>query len=133
VRSLTDILEKLGASVTGDATGVPDWPGLEPGARAVMTALVDDELLSPGRLAAAADLPPAALDAALLDLELAGLIRRTTAGVQAVTLPGGPDLGGRPAPQAEPRGPPAAAHPTDRPTPARALERGGSGGDDDPR
>jgi DNA processing protein len=114
VRSLTDILEELGASVSGDAAGVADWPGLEPGARAVMTALVDGELLSPGRLAAATDLPPAALDAALLDLELGGLVRRTTAGVQAVTLPGGPDLGGRPAPPAEPRGPPAAAHPTDR-------------------
>src|SRR5262245_54642272 len=127
VRSLTDILEELGASVSGDATGVPGWTGLEPAARAVMTALVDGELLSPGRLAAATDLPPAALDAALLDLELAGLIRRTTAGVQAITLPGGPDIAGGPdlaggphlpggsAPPAEPRGPPAEAPAADPP------------------
>ena len=133
VGSLTDILEELGASVSGDAAGVPDWPGLEPGARAVMTALVDGELLSPGRLAAATDLPPVALAAALLDLELAGLVRRTGAGVQAVTLPGGPDPTGRPTPPVEPRGPPAAAHPHGPAHPARVLEHGGSGGDDDPR
>jgi len=88
VRSLTDILEELGATVGGDGTSTSSaWPGLDPPARAVLTALIDGQLLSPGRLAAATDLPPAALDAALLDLELAGLVRRTTAGIQAIGLP----------------------------------------------
>jgi hypothetical protein len=122
-----------------------------------MTALIDGQLLSPGRLAAATDLPPAALDAALLDLELAGLIRRTTAGVQAIGLPrvrvAGP---AEPAPPAHP-GPPAQSAPATlprdgsprggdaegRPVPspgprgppqaspsAEVLECGGSGGDD---
>jgi DNA processing protein len=130
VRSLTDILEELGATAScGTAPAVQAWSGLDPPARAVLTALIDGQLLSPVRLAAATDLPPAALDAALLDLELAGLVRRTTAGVQAISLPrdrvaapagasaarspaggaGSPD-GGGPAPRA----PPPAA-PGDRP------------------
>jgi DNA protecting protein DprA len=88
-------------------TGAPAWPGLEAPARAVLTALVDGQLISPGRLAATTDLAPAALDAALLDLELAGLIRRTAAGVQAISLPGGPAPARRPTPAPEPRGPPA--------------------------
>ena len=90
VRSLTDILEELGATVTSPTTdGSRTWPGLEGPARAVLTALIDGQLLTPGRLATVTDLPPAALDAALLDLELAGLIRRTVAGIQAIGLPTG--------------------------------------------
>jgi hypothetical protein len=79
--------------------------------------LIDGQLLTPGRLAAATDLPPADLDTALLDLELAGLIRRTAGGVQVISLPSTPvfpaDLAG-PAgssPAARnpgPRGPPGA-------------------------
>ena len=89
VHSLTDILEELGATMGSDGTCAnPAWSGLDPPARAVLTALIDGQLLSPGRLAAATDLPPAALDAALLDLELTGLVRRTTAGIQAIGLPG---------------------------------------------
>jgi DNA processing protein len=107
VRSLTDILEELGATVDGGATGAHAWPGLDAPARAVLTALVDGQLVSPGRLAATTDLTPAALDAALLDLELAGLIRRTAAGVQAIGLPGGPAPARRPTPAPGPRGPPA--------------------------
>ena len=132
VRSLTDILEELGATVTGatiagagsaahgGGPGVQTWPGLDPPARAVLTALVDGQLLSHGRLAAATTLPPAALDAALLDLELAGLIRRTTAGIQAISLLGLPAAGDGPAPTPEPRGPPRHASPPgtgDRPIP----------------
>ncbi len=161
VRSLTDILEELGATVTGatiagagsaahgGGPGVQTWPGLDPPARAVLTALVDGQLLTHGRLAAATTLPPAALDAALLDLELAGLIRRTTAGIQAISLLGLPAAGGGPAPTPEPRGPPRHASPPgtgDRPIPrvrgssrcsppantsARVLEYSGPGGDDD--
>jgi integrase/recombinase XerC len=94
VRSLADILEELGATVTSPtADASRTWPGLEGPARAVLTALIDGQLLTPGRLAAATDLPPAALDAALLDLELAGLIRRTVAGIQAISLPSGRPAG----------------------------------------
>jgi DNA processing protein len=153
VRSLTDILEELGATVTGDSASASQaWSGLDPPARAVLTALIDGQLLSLGRLAAATDLPPAALDAALLDLELAGLVRRTTAGIQAIGLPRGraasptrppppavsPDRAeadgspregtraeGRPVPSPGPRGPPQMD-----PSP-EVLECGGSGGDDD--
>jgi DNA processing protein len=153
VRSLTDILEELGATVTGDtASASQAWSGLDPPARAVLTALIDGQPLSLGRLAAATDLPPAALDAALLDLELAGLVRRTTAGIQAIGLPpdraaspirppppavspdraeadGSPREGtgaeGRPVPSPGPRGPPQMD-----PSP-EVLECGGSGGDDD--
>jgi DNA processing protein len=104
VRSLTDILEELGATVSGAPPNGPGaWPGLDGPARAVLTALIDGQLLTPGRLAAVTELPPATLDAALLDLELAGLIRRTTAGVQAISLPTGPPAG--------PRGPPSAIWP----------------------
>jgi hypothetical protein len=177
VRSLTDILEELGATVTGHSiageggavggaipagagtaahdggSGAQTWSGLDPQARAVLTALIDGHLLTHGRLAAATTLPPAALDAALLDLELAGLIRRTTAGIQAIGLLGPPAAGGGPAPPSEPRGPPHASPPGtgDRlaPTPdpwgpsslvqppsgqppsARVLEYSGPGGDDD--
>jgi DNA processing protein len=153
VRSLTDILEELGAT-TGVGPGAgPDagpgagraaglgigphtWSGLDPPARAVLTALIDGQLLTPGRLATATDLPPPTLDAALLDLELAGLIRRTAAGIQASNLPAprvatspsptpaGPSDPARPLPDPEPRGPPGAERPTG------VLECGGSGGDD---
>jgi DNA processing protein len=111
VRSLTDILEELGATVpggtiAGDGAAAQTWSGLDPPARAVLTALIDGQLLTHGRLAAATALPPATLDAALLDLELAGLIRRTTAGIQAISLLGPPAGAGGPAPPPEPRGPP---------------------------
>jgi DNA processing protein len=158
VRSLTDILEEVGATAgVGPATGSlggpgggsggaaddgsgggpHTWSGLDPPARAVLTALIDGQLLTPGRLATATDLPPPTLDAALLDLELAGLVRRTAAGIQAIDLPSprvstspsptpaGASDPARPLPDPEPRGPPGA----DRP--AEVLECGGSGGDDD--
>jgi hypothetical protein len=84
----------------------------------VLTALIDGQMLTPSRLAAATDLPPADLDTALLDLELAGLIRRTAGGVQAIGLPAAPIIpsdrvdpadqadSDRTAPEPGPRGPP---------------------------
>ena len=134
VRSLTDILEELGATVTGGSVaseggpgrshpgrrgrgrsrwwpGAQTWSGLDPPARAVLTALIDGQLLTHGRLAAATTLPPAALDAALLDLELAGLIRRTTAGIQAIGLLGPPAAGGGPAPPSRTAGPSSPCQP----------------------
>jgi DNA processing protein len=107
VRSLTDILEEFGATGDDGPTGTHTWSGLEAPARAILTALVDGQLISPGRLAVTTELAPAALDAALLDLELAGLVRRTAAGVQAIGLPSAPDPARPPTPAPEPRGPPA--------------------------
>jgi DNA processing protein len=137
VRSLTDILEELGATVgDGPTASTGPWSGLDPPARAVLSALIDGQPMTWGRLATASDLPQATLDAALLDLELAGLIRRTTAGVQAIGLPdqaapsppstdaGTPDAV-PPTPDQGPRGPPGTS-----PT-AEVLECGGSAGDDD--
>jgi hypothetical protein len=97
--------------------GSRTWPGLEGPARAVLTALIDGQLLTPGRLAAATDLPPAALDAALLDLELAGLVRRTVAGVQAISLPTGraPGAAESTPPSSTPLGVEADAAPTGDP------------------
>jgi DNA processing protein len=166
VSSLSDILEELGATATcttgtcGATSAVPVWSGLDPPARAVLTALIDGQLLSPGRLAAATDLAPAALDAALLDLELAGLVRRSAAGIQAIGLPcRRPATPAEPAPRAQPPdaaggrspdgvgadgwprdGTGAAGRPVAFPGPrgppspsssAEVLECGGSGGDDD--
>ena len=125
VRSLTDILEELGATVGhGPMAGAHAWSGLDPPARSVLATLIDGQLMTPGRLAGATGLPPAALDTALLDLELAGLIRRTTAGVQAIDLPGRVAAPGRQVPDPGARGPPAVS------SPAEVLECGGSGGDD---
>ena len=110
VRGLADILEELGATAApipapslpvatptpepppAAATPVPGPPAAaaQPtGTRAqkVLAALVDGGVLGAPRLAAATGLEPAALAAALLELELAGLVRRTAAGVQAVALP----------------------------------------------
>jgi len=80
--------------------------------------------MTPGRLAGATGLPPATLDTTLLDLELAGLIRRTTAGVQAIDLPGRVAAPGRQVPDPGSRGPPPVS------SPAEVLECCGSGGDD---
>jgi DNA processing protein len=88
VRGLADILEELGgASDRGGSMATPRWPDLGRAAHAVLTALVDGQVLGPHRLATAAGLTPADLDTALIDLELAGLVRRTTAGIQAIAHP----------------------------------------------
>src|SRR5215212_2428392 len=102
---------------TGPGLRVPAqaWAGLDSCARAALTALIDGQMLTPGRLATATGLPPADLDNALLDLELAGLIRRTAGGVQAINLPSirisPADLAnsGQVTPDPGPRGPPGAS------------------------
>ena len=126
VLSLTDILQELGAATaSGGPARVQPWSGLEAPARAVLTVLLDGQVLGPGRLAAGTDLPPAELDAALFDLELAGLVRRTAAGIQAIALPpGSVAVMGDSAASSEPRGSPGPTRP------AAVLECGGSGGDD---
>ncbi len=97
VRGLADILEELGASAVSvpGSSAVADEPAGTPSsartgmqARKVLAALVDGGVLGAPRLAALTGLEPTALAAALLELELAGLVRRTAAGVQAVALPG---------------------------------------------
>jgi DNA processing protein len=104
VRGLADILEELGATaaparitaVEGHASAPAGTPAsaADPTAaragtqaRKVLAALVDGGVLGAPRLATMTGLVPAALAAALLELELAGLVRRTAAGVQAVALP----------------------------------------------
>jgi DNA processing protein len=72
------------------------WPARVRGrAGKVLAALVDGQVLGTPQLATATGLPPDALAAALVDLELAGLVRRTAAGVQALVLPGFPGQGTR--------------------------------------
>jgi DNA processing protein len=87
------------APPAGAAAGptAPPPPVLPPGppaaggdARKVLAVLVDGQVLGAPRLAALAGLAPAALATVLVDLELAGLVRRTAGGVQAVALPGSP-------------------------------------------
>jgi DNA processing protein len=103
VRGLADILEELGAAVAAQGpsaaaaspAGTPPAGGPGPAragnqARKVLAALVDGGVLGAPRLAALTGLEPAALAAALLELELTGLVRRTAAGVQAVVVPGNP-------------------------------------------
>jgi DNA processing protein len=114
VRGLADILEELGAAAApasaspggspaeAAAAGAIAWPGGavpagQPAAawaggeaRRVLAVLVDGQVLGAPRLAAMTGLAPAALAAVLVDLELAGLVRRTAGGVQAVTLPSFP-------------------------------------------
>jgi DNA processing protein len=97
VRGLDDILEELGPPPRGrdpprpagadPATRLP--AGADPATRAVLAALVDGQAIGPARLAALTGLAPAALADAVLDLELAGVVRRSAAGVQAVALGGG--------------------------------------------
>jgi DNA processing protein len=141
VRSLAEILEELGASVPDRPTSGPDaWSALDPPARAVLSALIDGQLLLPGRLASITGLPPATLDAAILDLELAGLVRRAAAGVQAISLPRPAATPSPPPPGPDPASPGLGADlgppdPGSRGPPvggpgAEVLERGGSGRDD---
>jgi DNA processing protein len=97
VRGLPDVLEELGVptptgrpppSAEPAATGVAPWPDAA-GARAVLAALIDGQVVGTASLAAATALAPSALAAVLLELELAGLVQRTAAGVQALALPAG--------------------------------------------
>jgi hypothetical protein len=105
---LADILEELGATAApvpgppaaaADPAAIPAAGGqasrraatpaaVRAGthARTVLAALVDGGVLGAPQLAALTGLEPATLAAALLELELAGLVRRTAVGVQAVAL-----------------------------------------------
>jgi DNA processing protein len=90
VRGLDDVLEELGEPPAG-GRGPPGWamPAAAGAAGTVLQALVDGQSVGPARLAALTGLPPAALAAVLVDLELSGLVRRTAGGIQAIALAGG--------------------------------------------
>ena len=95
-RGLPDVLEELGVpapsshppSAEPAAAGLAPWPA-GPAGRAVLTALIDGQVVGTASLAATTALAPSTLAAVLLELELAGLVRRTAAGVQALALPAG--------------------------------------------
>ncbi len=108
VRGLPDVLEELGIpaptgrplpSAEPAATGVAPWP-TGAAARAVLTALIDGQVVGTASLAAATALAPSTLATVLLELELAGLVQRTAAGVQALVLPSGWQATPAPAPGA---------------------------------
>jgi DNA processing protein len=90
VRGLDDVLDELGAGTAGSAGTLarrPWPPGASRAARAVLGLLVDGGVVSPSRLAALTGLPAATAASAMVELELAGFVRRLPGGVQAVALP----------------------------------------------
>ncbi len=90
VRGLDDVLDELGLAAVGGPGGLPrrPWPsGADPAARAVFGALADGRLVTLPELSEATGLAPSALAGATLELELAGLVRRSAGGVQAIALP----------------------------------------------
>ncbi len=90
VRGLDDVLDELRTPAAGTPAGLPCRP-LPPGAsraaRALLTLLVDGQVLGASRLAALSGLPATATAAAVVELELAGFVRRLPGGVQAVAVP----------------------------------------------
>jgi DNA processing protein len=87
------------------AAGIPvprrPWPaGASREAWRVLEALTDERLTGPARLSAVCGLGATQVAAALLELELAGFVRRSAAGAEAIALPllpvtRGPPAGGR--------------------------------------
>lgn len=133
VRGLGDVLEALGVTASratasagepgptdahsgpaGEAVGaVPrrPWPlAASRDARQVLEALADGRMMSLARLTAVSGLGATQVAAALLELELAGFVRRSAAGAEAVALPFLPVTRGPPAPQGRAR---ARASPAD--------------------
>jgi DNA processing protein len=90
VRGLDDVLDELGGAAAGPPGGLPCRP-LPPGAgraaRSLLALLVDGQVLAPSRLAALSGLPAAVVAGAVVELELAGFVRRLPGGVQAVAVP----------------------------------------------
>ncbi|HZD67489.1 MAG TPA: hypothetical protein VFA45_00770 [Actinomycetes bacterium] len=108
VRGLDDVLEALagtravhdplGAGGRGDAS-LPwrPWPpSAGRAAEQVLGALTDGQAMGVASLAAATGLAPATVGAALLELELGGFARRSTAGAEAIALPFRPATRGPP-------------------------------------
>ncbi|HEX6674675.1 MAG TPA: DNA-processing protein DprA, partial [Actinomycetes bacterium] len=81
VRGLDDVLDELGAPAVGGgaqplAGQRPLPPGASQAARALLALLVDGQVLGVSRLAALSGLAAAAAAAAVVELELAGFVRR---------------------------------------------------------
>jgi DNA processing protein len=116
VRGLDDVLEALrpiqvepSPSASSTEPGRPNNPagnGLPcrplpdgaPAARRVIDALGDGRLMGVAKLADVTGLEPARVVAALLELELAGLARRTASGAEAIAMPLDPANRGPPRP-----------------------------------
>ncbi|HYT25992.1 MAG TPA: DNA-processing protein DprA [Actinomycetota bacterium] len=106
VRGLDDVLAELELAPAGGAPELPlrRWPaGAGPAARAVLDALVDGQVMGTARLAALTGLPPEPLAVAVVELELAGFVRRLAGGLQAVALPLAAPRGGHGPPVPRPR------------------------------
>ena len=122
VRGLDDVLEALppiqvepdprAASSGPDRRSQPPGNGLpcrplpdraSAAARRVIDALGDGQLMGIATLASVTGLEPAGVVSALLELELAGLARRTAAGAEAIAIPLDPATRGPPAVQRPPR------------------------------
>jgi DNA processing protein len=84
VRGVADVLAELDPLAVPAERPAPATAGLDPVARRVLGALVDGVPIPPARLAALTGLAPAAIGRAVVALELAGMARRSAAGVQAV-------------------------------------------------
>jgi len=103
VRGLDDVLEELELPAAGlEGGGLPRrrWPPCAGrAARVVLDVLVDGQVMGTARLASLTGLSPASLAGAVVELELAGFVRRLAGGLQAVALPldgppgHGPDSG----------------------------------------
>jgi DNA processing protein len=89
-----------GGEVAGSVPRRP-WPaGASREAWRVLEALTDERLMGLARLSAVCGLGATQVAAALLELELAGFVRRSAAGAEAIALPllpvsRGPPAGGR--------------------------------------
>jgi DNA processing protein len=89
-RGLDDVLEELGlrsARTAGALPRLPWPPGAGPAARSVLGALIDGQVMGLARVAGLTGLAPASFAAAVVELELAGFVRRSAGGLQAVALP----------------------------------------------
>jgi DNA processing protein len=84
VRGVADVLAELDPLAVTAERPAPATARLDPAARRVLGALVDGVPIPPARLAALTGLTPATAGRAVVALELAGLARRSAAGVQAV-------------------------------------------------
>lgn len=87
IRGASDVLAELRLPDPVQTTPAAAAPTLPPDAAAILEALADGQAITPARLARDTGLAVGALAAALLELELAGLVARCAGGVQAIRPP----------------------------------------------
>jgi DNA processing protein len=91
VRGAADVLAELGISQPDAlAARSPTTAPLSVEAARTLAALADGIVVRPSQLSGLTGLDPAALATAILELEIAGLVERSLAGVRAVALPAAP-------------------------------------------